>query len=354
MGLPKVIVIGAGGVGVITAVSLCHRGKSEVSMVVRSDYDHVKEYGYKIDSCDYGDLEGWRPHNIFRNVKDASQSGTFFDYVVVTTKNIPDGPLDSTVPEVIKPIIESNHASQPNRQTNILLIQNGIDIEKDIFAAFDRNIYNMVILSGIQLIGSTKIGKGVVSQVGTDHLSVGAFDSTNKKAIAAAKDFVDLYNNAGHNTVNFDERVRYARWKKLVYNAVINTTTALVGLDVPRCMQFGTDRTGTEEQIFRPAMKEIFAIAASEGIILEEDIMNFFCDISRERMFKPSMCVDCEKGQLMELEVILGNPLRIARKNSVETPILSLIYNLLVLVQGKLKEENGLLKFDTKTAKIVD
>ena len=52
------------------------------------------------------------------------------------------------------------------------------------------------------------------------------------------------------------------------------------------------------------------------------------------------MCVDVRKGQLMELEIILGNPMRIAKENNVATPILSTIYPLLKLVQFRLKKEN--------------
>ncbi|QLQ79146.1 hypothetical protein HG537_0B04940 [Torulaspora globosa] len=344
--LPEIIVIGAGGVGVISALSLFLRGKSQVSLVVRSDYEHVKEFGYEIDSCDYGQLNNWRPHGFFKSVKDASESGKFFEYVVVTTKNIPDGPEGSSVADVIRCIVESNGKLCPERQTNILLVQNGIDIEKDLYAKFDCGDGKVVVLSGTQLIGSTKIGKGVIRQIGQDHILVGPFEKQNKAAVDAAKRFIDLYRNEDRNLVVFDENVRYTRWRKLIYNSVIATTTALVGMDVSRCLQFGVGGISTEEEIFKPGMREIIAIAASEGIELDEECITFFCDISRKREYKPSMCVDCENGQLMELEVILGNPLKIARQNGVSTPVLSLIYNMLFMVQNKLKEQKGYIKFE--------
>ena len=237
---------------------------------------------------------------------------------------------------------------------SILLIQNGIDIEKEIWAEFPSEEYKYTVLSGIQLIGSTKIGAGHISQIGKDHLSCGAFDPQDTAAVHAANEFVRMYNNEGHNFVEFDPRVRYSRWKKLLYNAAINTSTALVGLDVPRCLEFGVDKKSTESELFHPAMREIIAIAASEGIIIEEEFITMFTEITRKKVFKPSMCVDREKGQLMELEVILGNPIRIAKENGVPTPTLSMLYNLLVLVQAKLKEQKGLLKFDEVTASLLD
>lgn len=355
--MSRILVIGAGGVGVITALSLWLKKESDVSLIVRSDYDRVLKHGYTIESCDYGRLEGWRPHHIYSSVEDAASAADNqgYNYIVVTTKNIIDGPVNSRVSNIIRPVLEKNkelHGSQLT--THILLVQNGIDIEKEIWAEFPREQYRYTVLSGIQLIGSTKIGSGHISQVGQDHLSCGAFDPQDAAAIQAANDFVRMYSNEGQNFVEFDPRVRYSRWKKLLYNAAINISTALVGLDVPRCLEFGVNKKSTEIEVFHPAMREIIAIAASEGIIIEEEFITMFTEITRKKVFKPSMCVDCEKGQLMELEVILGNPIRIAKRNGVATPTLSILYNLLVLVQAKLKERKGLLKFDEKTATLVD
>ncbi|KAG0671068.1 hypothetical protein C6P45_001355 [Maudiozyma exigua] len=354
MSVPNVVVVGAGGVGVICALSLTTKNLSDVSLVVRSDYDHVQEKGYQINSCDYGKLDSWRPHHIFRTAEDAANSDKFYDYIIITTKNIPDGPIGSKVENIVKPLLLHNHNLDFARQSNILLIQNGIDIENSILETFDQTEYNYTILSGIEIVGSTKIARGTIHQIGHEKITVGAFQPDDSNAKLAAKKFIGLYYNEGKNDAEYDERVRHSRWNKLLYNAAINTTTALIGLDVPRALQFGVDGKSTEFEIFKPAMREIIGIAASEGIVLDESFIDFFTNISRNLMFKPSMCVDREKGQLMELEVILGNPLRIAKKHGVETPVLSGLYFLLVMLQGKLKEANGLIKFDEKTCKIVE
>lgn len=354
MSVPSVIVVGAGGVGVISALSLHTCGKSDVSLVVRSDYKHVQEKGYQIDSCDYGKLNSWRPHHVYKTSEDAAKSSTFFDYIVVTTKNVPDGPVASRVENIVKPLLLSNKEIDESRQSNILLIQNGIDIEKEIVATIDSNEYNYTLLSGIELIGSTKVAPGKIHQIGTEKLFVGAFHQDDSNAKEAAAKFVEIYLNEGKNSVEYDQRVRHSRWNKLIYNAAVNTTTALVDLDVPRALEFGTDKVSTEFEIFKPAMREVIKIAASEGIILDDSSIDFFINISRDLIFKPSMCVDRDKGQLMELEVILGNPIRIAKENGVETPVLCTLYNLLVLVQGKLKEENGILQFDEQICRVVD
>lgn len=53
---------------------------------------------------------------------------------------------------------------------------------------------------------------------------------------------------------------------------------------------------------------------------------------------RPSMLVDWERGSRMELEVILGNPIRIARENGVNMPRLQVMYSLLRMAQVRRDE----------------
>ena len=56
-----VLIIGGGAVGAIAAVNLEVGGLAEVTVVLRSNYNVVKESGYTIESCDHGSLKNWRP-----------------------------------------------------------------------------------------------------------------------------------------------------------------------------------------------------------------------------------------------------------------------------------------------------
>ncbi|CCH61764.1 hypothetical protein TBLA_0F02220 [Henningerozyma blattae CBS 6284] len=339
----NVLVIGAGGVGVITTVALTRANKCNVHLVIRSDYKIVKERGYDINSCDYGHLVNWKPNYFYNNITNACASNIFFDYIVVTTKNIPDGPKEVTVPAIISPLVQSNYGLDPNKNMNIVLIQNGIDIEKEIFTRFNDPKLKLSVLSGIQLIGSSRIAPGVINQVGQDQLSIGSFKSSDKVANNAAQKFVEIYENPNINHVEFDPRVRFSRWKKLLYNSVLSTISTVVDLDTSHCFTLSSKEFDTEKTLFRPAMHEIIDIAQSENIIIDEQIIEFFINGSKTMDYKPSMCLDKEKNQLMELEVTLGNPLKIAKKNGINTPILNLVYTLLYLEQSKIKQKKDSL-----------
>lgn len=332
--MKKVLVIGLGGVGTIAALSLYLNGKAEVTMVVRLAYDQMVEHGFTINSADYGTFPNWRPHNVARNVEDAASKYGPFDYIVLTTKNIPDGPIKCE--DIIRPAVTADSV--------ILLLQNGLGIEEPMMEQFPNNI----LLSGITLI-ALSYKNGVVENPGKDHVLVGDFRKPHGCSLPGTEDaingYIEIYRNEDPslNHIDIDPDCRVTRWQKLVYNSVFNVITAISDLDVSRLQLAGLNNS-----LVRPAMREVYAIAKLEGVEIPESAMERFIHIGDGMFYAPLMCVDQRKNQLMEMEVILGNPLRIATKNNVPVPILLVLYQLLKLVQFKIRESHGLIKIDPK------
>lgn len=103
-------------------------------------------------------------------------------------------------------------------------------------------------------------------------------------------------------------------------------------------------RYGGEYSLIRPAMAEMAAIARADGYNLPDDIVDVMINSTPiELSFRPSMLVDVDKGNQMEAEVILGNPLRIARQLGVKTLILDDTYRMLKLTQARLLDARGLI-----------
>ena len=57
----RLLLIGCGGVGSISALNLEIGGKAAVTAVVRSSYDVVKARGFNIKSIDHGVVNGFKP-----------------------------------------------------------------------------------------------------------------------------------------------------------------------------------------------------------------------------------------------------------------------------------------------------
>lgn len=57
----QVLLIGSGGVGTIASLGLELGGHAQVTSVLRSDYEKVRDHGFSIESVDHGNFENWRP-----------------------------------------------------------------------------------------------------------------------------------------------------------------------------------------------------------------------------------------------------------------------------------------------------
>ncbi|KAK4542802.1 hypothetical protein LTR36_006178 [Oleoguttula mirabilis] len=330
----SVLVVGGGSVGAIAALNIESSGRTAVTIVCRSNFQIVRDGGYSIESCDHGSLRGWRPSDVVNKVPRVVD-GAHFDFVICVTKNVADVP--PSVSDLIGPAVTPG-------KTTIVLIQNGLNIEKPLLAAFPQNI----VLSGVSLIGANEAEPGFIQQDFPDTLYVGPFRNANLAPAdekLAAEDFVSMYSAGGKTQCSYNADVGWTRWRKLVYNACLNPVCAITGLDTGRLRL----ADGAIEGLVRPAMAEIIAAAKASGYELPETIATDMIEMDPLTMYlPPSMLSDVRKGNFIEYENILGEPLREGEKLGVPMPTLSVLYHLCQAIQWKNKELKGLVNVPPK------
>lgn len=180
-------------------------------------------------------------------------------------------------------------------------------------------------MSGVSIIISTS-SNCVIKHEGKDHLAIGFFDNGITDKITRenrARAFIDLYGNSCNHCF-YDEDVKFSRWQKLVYSSAFNFVCSLIGTDKKRLVLFGG-----LDFLIKGATQEIIAVAKSDAVDFPNDIVEIMVKLSNNAWYKPSMLVDIEKNNYVELEVIAGNPVRIAQKNNVPLPLLIIYYELL-------------------------
>nr|POF22128.1 uncharacterized protein CFP56_36215 [Quercus suber] len=205
-----------------------------------------------------------------------------FEFIICTTKNIPD--LSPKLVDVISPAVTP-------RFSTIVLIQNGLNIEKPVHAAFPDN----VILSGVSFCRSHQVDVGQIVHDHHDELYVGAFRSPLLDPTfedERAQTFCEIYSAGGKCTAEFKSDVGWTRWRKLLFNACLNPLCAVLDLDTGR-MQFAD---GALDDLVRPAMLEIRAAAKACGHDLPEDLVDFMMHMIPVTLYStPSMQVDLRK-----------------------------------------------------------
>ncbi|RAO68741.1 uncharacterized protein BHQ10_004753 [Talaromyces amestolkiae] len=272
----EILLVGCGGVGTMCAYNLEVGSQANVTAVLRSNYDAVDKTGFSITSIEHGEVAGWKP----------SKSENFpCDILHVTTKNVPDQP--PTIAEVIAPAVTHGH-------TAIVLLQNGINIERPLFSAFPDNI----VLSGVSMISATETEPGKIRQDDPDILTISPFHNPRisaDKELAAAQRFVDLYNASGKVSCILEPDVADVRWRKLIYNAAYNSVCAILDLDTTS-IRYAKQPLN---DLVRPAMWEVWNIAKAAGHPLPPDIVDEKLDIDTWSFFKPSMAQDMSKARNM-------------------------------------------------------
>lgn len=332
----QVLVIGMGAVGTMVAYAIQSGGEAEVTAVLRSNYDTVKDKGFAIDSIDHGNnIRGWKPSVMHHTIPDLTNDiDQWYEYIVITTKNTPD--VGPNLVDLVQPAVRLG-------VTTIVLIQNGLNIEKPFKERFPQN----TIASGIQMIGANQTTPGTILHNEPDKSHIGVFesdswDATEKEThLSRTKKFVSIYNACGKVDCKFDEDVKYTRWLKLVYNSSYNSISAILSMNVTQMRIY----EHVIDSLIKPIMEEIIQIARASGVQLSDELVMHFITIdSLESWFMPSMGQDAERDNFIEFETIVGEPMREAQKLNVPCPTLTIVYGLLKGVQTRIMEGKGLLR----------
>ena len=311
---PKILLHGSGAIGTIY-VYLLHKEGFDVTAVCRSNYSAAKKDGFLIDSDRYG--KGIHIHpKVVQSPAEAAEDGPV-DYIIVSTKALPD----TETSKVIEPAVTKG-------RTTIALIQNGIGIEDEYSERFPDN----PLLSCVVYLPATQISPGHI-QMGTfESLEVGAFPAFAYQARPEIKDaadkFMEILRTAGSKATWCDD-VQEKRWNKLLLNAPWNPISALtLSLDVA----FLSSSRAADKAIY-DVMLEVVAISQALGYTsITAEVATEQLKRAKDRIgtkgIEPSMLVDVLNARRMEVETILGNPVKIAKGLGIEVPRMELLYGL--------------------------
>lgn len=85
-------------------------------------------------------------------------------------------------------------------------------------------------------------------------------------------------------------------------------------------------------------MREVIAVGRGCGVDLDEGLVDRLMEkINALPGIGSSMQTDCRNGRPMEIEVILGFPLRRAKELKIDTPVLETLACLLRAVDGRFR-----------------
>lgn len=316
----RILVVGVGSIGIVYSV-LFTRAGAEVVCVCRSNYAEAKASGLELKSQLFGDQTIYPV--VVSSVNEAARtSGKPFHYVVVTTKSFPGTQLQSV--QSLRPVLN-------NTTTSVVLLQNGIGIEKD----YHEEYPHAQIVSGVVYMPTSRTSPTSVKHTEVERLYLGPSPFGEKHDLARG---VSTLLRAGGATVSDCDDIQGERWKKIVANGTWNPLCAL-----SRCRDLQLlAACPLTLQVANDIMREICTVAAAGGYskYANEEAIAFQMGRSRARDYpgvEPSMMADMNTGREMEVEAILGGIVKYAQEYNIAVPRLETIYILLVGLNSSFK-----------------
>ena len=272
------------------------------------------------------------------------------------------------VPEVrpssatIRPFLEKNLTFSPKKLPLVVLIQNGVGIEQEVYDSLVTSNPPLAsgVVSGLTWVGVTLLGEGTRIEHGLmERLKIGLYppplDEAPPKELGGDFDRLVQLFAKGDSEVEASNDIVSVRWSKVLWNISWGGVSTLARQPVSVMLQ--AEMLPYTCGVVRGIMLELLAIARADGIEekrLPAGTVDYVYDLtfksSRAKIrlsknpdefyetgqatylpddFKPSILVDLERQRPMELDSIFGNLISIARKKNVDTPRLDLIVTAL-------------------------
>lgn len=303
----RIGVVGAGALGSFYGAKLARAG-FDVHFLMRRDYEAVRRYGLRVFSIS-GDFE------IRPNAYNSPEAMGFCDLVAVGLKTTANGALPALLGPVTTP------------DSYVLTLQNGLGAEDDIADAlagvhgYSGKTARSRVIGGTAFLCSSRGEPGEIHHTAVGHIRVAPFEGTPMGVVRA---IASSFEKAGVPCEVFESLMRI-RWEKLIWNIPFNGLGVVgLGADTQIVMN-DAGLLGTAEGL----MDEVIAAARADGIEIDPAFARQNIELTRGMgPYKSSMQIDWEQGRPMEIEALLGEPLRRALNAGIATPRLGMLYAL--------------------------
>lgn len=296
-------ILGTGALGGLYG-SLLARAGQEVHFLARSDFEHIRDSGLKIDSP-WGNFT-LPSVNVYREATDIPP----VDVAIVAWKATQNDQLAQVLPEVC------------SDETLVLVLQNGYDIER---SAVDALGAETQVLGGCCFLCSNKTGPGEIQHLDYGKIAFGEYaPSLRGKVTERMQRIAAEFTEAGV-PMQPSENLMQTRWQKLMWNIPFNGLSVVLQADTKQLTTHPSAR-----HLVQSLMNEVRQSAAACGFEIADGFAEkLMRDTERMVPYDSSMALDYRYRRPIEVEAIFGNPLRAAEENGYHPAAVTTLYRQL-------------------------
>lgn len=175
----------------------------------------------------------------------------------------------------------------------------------------------------------------MITHTKSEDMQIGLFQ--NKDADAAIessrlKEFASLLEH-GRTKFQVVDNIQVQRWEKVVWNAAWNPLTTISLMDTHAWLNSSDKAT----PMTRRVMQEVIDVARALEVPVAHDLIDrLFARIMGMPPIGSSMRADFEAGKQMEVDIILGYPVRKGRELGLDVTTIETLHTLLTAVNKRL------------------
>jgi 2-dehydropantoate 2-reductase len=302
-------ILGTGALGGFYGASLQKAGFN-VHFLLNSDWQHVTSHGLIIDSVD-GDFT--LPQvNAYRNVENMPPC----DVVVVALKTTHNHLLPEMLPKLVKD------------DGVVLVFQNGLGIEEEVAEI----VGSERVMGGLCFLTANKIAPGHIRNLSYKYIILGEY-SNDYQSIGVTDRMRQIKEDfeSADIPIELAEDLLLARWQKLVWNIPYNGLSVILNATTHELMA-----DMHSQKLVEKLMDEVIAGAKICGrVIPDRFVQTLLNNTAKMQPYRTSMKIDYDERRALEVEAIVGNPLRKALSLGMDLPQISCLYQQLKFLDAK-------------------
>ncbi|PSO71987.1 MAG: putative 2-dehydropantoate 2-reductase [Cyanobacteria bacterium QH_8_48_120] len=303
-------VIGTGAIGGYYGACLQQAGL-ELHFLLHSDYQDVQEHGLIVES----------PKGNFtlpqvNAYQDAAQMPPC-DVAIVALK----ATQNHLLPKILPAVVKDNGI--------VLLLQNGLGAEEKVAEILP----SQQVIGGLCFICSNKVAPGHIRHLDYGNIKISEYTPNYQPCgiTESMRQVASDLESAGIE-IALGEDLLLTRWEKLVWNIPFNGLSVVLDTTTEQMMAYQEVRLLAEQ-----IMQEVALAAKTAGdrLISQTYIQNRLEYTAKMKPYRTSMKIDYDSQRPMEIEAILGNPLRAATAAGAHLPRIQMLYQQLKFLETK-------------------
>ncbi len=211
--------------------------------------------------------------------------------------------------------------------TAVLVLQNGWDVERT--AA--ESVGDECVLGGCCFLCSNKVGPGHIRHLDYGRIVFGEYSHRLSGRVTERMKAIESAFRASKIDMQSSDDLRAVRWRKLMWNIPYNGLSVVLNADTKQIMEDPQTSLLVEE-----LMHEVREAAAACGSQIElGHITKMLADTRKMVPYASSMLLDYRHGRAMEVEAIVGNPLRASMAAGYRPAKVEMLYRQLSYLNKK-------------------